>query len=554
MADEILIRFSVKDDGSPVIERVNEKLGKTKEKAEGMIPGLEKAGKGLRDFASQNAVLLSTLTAVGVALASSYQEYQKYAGSVRDVALASGTTAEESSKLLQVLDDFQIGAEDVTAAMKALKNNGMVPTIDTLAKLAEGYQAIQDPAQKLKFVYDNLGRSGTKFLNVLNQSPAALRAQGDEINKNLILTDQQIKQAEQARLAMDAWSDSIQGAKVALGGWVGSMIVANDNHTKAIELLKSEGVMVGRGVENTQAYRDALQQLENAELGATRSAEAHGAALDGDVTAMQAAATAADALKISNDDLISSAIAQTDANKDFQKSQDDILAQITQLQAKKGELYAWETDKRQEIDDQIEELKRKYDEDAQAFEDAANRKLVMMTLEKIAMLDGEKGFSDAEAAKALALAETTGVAEASAIRQVIAFDQVSTAMATGKAKAEDMNKILSLMSEKGYSIDVALNVIAAMGNANAFLSGSHSTKTQQSQQGGFADGGISTGPTSGHAEMLHGTEAVIPLKGGSIPVQLQGGGSGVADFLAVLPALADMIARANRSMFEKVGR
>jgi hypothetical protein len=37
---------------------------------------------------------------------------------------------------------------------------------------------------------------------------------------------------------------------------------------------------------------------------------------------------------------------------------------------------------------------------------------------------------------------------------------------------------------------------------------------------GYAEGGISTGPLSGHLEMLHGTEAVIPLKTGGIPVQI----------------------------------
>jgi hypothetical protein len=41
----------------------------------------------------------------------------------------------------------------------------------------------------------------------------------------------------------------------------------------------------------------------------------------------------------------------------------------------------------------------------------------------------------------------------------------------------------------------------------------------------FADGGIASGPESGHMAMLHGTEAVIPLKGGNIPVQISGGRS-----------------------------
>ena len=37
-----------------------------------------------------------------------------------------------------------------------------------------------------------------------------------------------------------------------------------------------------------------------------------------------------------------------------------------------------------------------------------------------------------------------------------------------------------------------------------------------------ADGGMFTGPTSGYPATLHGTEAVIPLKDGSVPVQMPG--------------------------------
>jgi hypothetical protein len=51
------------------------------------------------------------------------------------------------------------------------------------------------------------------------------------------------------------------------------------------------------------------------------------------------------------------------------------------------------------------------------------------------------------------------------------------------------------------------------------------SRDDREQNSGFADGGISTGPMSGHTELLHGTEAVIPLKGGSIPVKMTGGGN-----------------------------
>jgi hypothetical protein len=42
-------------------------------------------------------------------------------------------------------------------------------------------------------------------------------------------------------------------------------------------------------------------------------------------------------------------------------------------------------------------------------------------------------------------------------------------------------------------------------------------------QSGFANGGISSGPTSGYTQLLHGTEAIVPLPDGqSIPVHMSG--------------------------------
>ena len=37
---------------------------------------------------------------------------------------------------------------------------------------------------------------------------------------------------------------------------------------------------------------------------------------------------------------------------------------------------------------------------------------------------------------------------------------------------------------------------------------------------GYADGGIASGPDSGYHALLHGTEAIIPLKGGAVPVEI----------------------------------
>lgn len=62
---------------------------------------------------------------------------------------------------------------------------------------------------------------------------------------------------------------------------------------------------------------------------------------------------------------------------------------------------------------------------------------------------------------------------------------------------------------------------------------------------GYAEGGISSGPMSGYPVMLHGTEAVIPLSGGVIPVQITGPASGAGD-PEVVSLLRELVAVAGQ--------
>jgi hypothetical protein len=52
-------------------------------------------------------------------------------------------------------------------------------------------------------------------------------------------------------------------------------------------------------------------------------------------------------------------------------------------------------------------------------------------------------------------------------------------------------------------------------------------------QGSYAQGGIASGPTSGYTARLHGTEAIIPLKNGRVPVEITGGSNSQPIYVTV---------------------
>lgn len=193
----------------------------------------------------------------------------EYAESVRDLSLISGQSAEETSRFLQVLDDFQLGAEDAEAATRKLTQNGLVPNVATLAQLSDQYLAINDAQERNEFIIKNLGRSGLQWVNVLQQGSDKILQLNDSVNKNLILTDEQVQKTEEYRLAVDNLSDSWEAAKIAVGTdaipFLVSALDAFDNSEK--ELALSLG-LTGREADRFAA---SLLSMKNETNSATES-------------------------------------------------------------------------------------------------------------------------------------------------------------------------------------------------------------------------------------------------------------------------------------------
>jgi hypothetical protein len=54
---------------------------------------------------------------------------------------------------------------------------------------------------------------------------------------------------------------------------------------------------------------------------------------------------------------------------------------------------------------------------------------------------------------------------------------------------------------------------------------------------GFASGGVASGPLSGYTATLHGTEAIIPMDRGNVPVVVTGGGEGIDELIEEIKEL-----------------
>jgi len=139
------------------------------------------------------------------------------ANNVRQFRDVTGQSAEESSRLLQVLDDYKITVGQAEQATKKFAKDGMEFNISTLAKLSDEYLKLNSNAERTQFLYDKFGKSGTDFAEIMLQGSDAIMEANASISENLILTDKALQQTREYEKNVDNLTDAILEQKVAIG-------------------------------------------------------------------------------------------------------------------------------------------------------------------------------------------------------------------------------------------------------------------------------------------------------------------------------------------------
>ncbi len=441
------------------------------------------------------AAVWGTTTAL---IVDSYNTYSKLAESIRDLSLVNGESAESTSRFIQVLDDYQLTAADATAATKKLKDNGLSPTIETLAALSDQFLAIQDPAERMDFVYDNLGKSGSKFVNMLNQGSEALLANADAINKNLILNDLEIKMYEVGRLAIDEKRDAMEAFRVELGQNVGNVLAFAKAMERAYE-IQSESTKEFRGATvTTKDFNEALNEAIAEQLNAADASVAYGDSLKEQEEAAKAAADAAKEMTEANKGFLSLLGSMQSADESYQDKSKSLTEERIQLEQERADAIAagwWEgSEKILEYDQKLEENKQKTIENADEF-DLQNKRIMLGYIERQLAADGT--LTDTELQWLLEKGVAWGIYSQTVV------DETQKAIEQANALAEAINTI---PSERTFLMSVLVQGADAVGGLGTGFG---------EWGGGKALGGSVSGGTS-YMVGEHGPERFTPSTSGVI--------------------------------------
>lgn len=242
MADRVEIVVTANDSASQILRGIGSQLG-----------GL---GTAISSIANGDIVgLTSQVIEFGK---ESIKTFTDGAQAAKQLSLVSGESIENTSRFIQVLDDYEISQQDALAATKALTKEGLSPTIETLAKLSDQYRAIQDPEKKNQFIIENLGRAGLQWAKVLDQGSEALYQQAGAIDNHLIYTEEMYQQAEELRLAQDQLNDTWEATKIQIGNELVPVLA------KFLEISNKVDAGISIWAKDTEKATDATETNTNA--------------------------------------------------------------------------------------------------------------------------------------------------------------------------------------------------------------------------------------------------------------------------------------------------
>ena len=135
---------------------------------------LGEMGKSTNTFAGSLKAAATNAAVITAAVSIATQSYdklitqtQKYNQEVLDMMISTGGTAEETSRLIQVVYDAGVSYDTLKNAMKLAIKNGVEPNIEGIAALADEYNSLKDPIAQGQLLMDKFGKSGLEMGRVM---------------------------------------------------------------------------------------------------------------------------------------------------------------------------------------------------------------------------------------------------------------------------------------------------------------------------------------------------------------------------------------------------
>lgn len=491
----------------------------------------------------------SAIEAMGLALPDSRQGFRDLIEGLDRTTEAGQAMFLQLLNLAPAMHDIALGFEEAAKAAEELARAGLDSAFADLRTAVEAEKSLLGELHQLRIVALSAERSAveqsvrdarTNVDSVFAAFKRGLDAQREQILQSSQLEIDALsaerdsilgiysESSEQIRAAMSAASASIS----ELSGVVGTL-------ERGIDAMRIQGAQA-----DVYAHERGLAVLQGA-LGSgqmpdqdTLSRALSGLALD-----QSRYATQADYIREQAGAAHLASALLSDARSQLTVEERAVALMERNLSLQE----VWHQEELHAIDSQIAMI--------EAQRDAAVAGLDQQLALAQAQIDGINGVATnvatlSEVTRAIATYEQ---AERWAMEQLTALDrQLRAAEAQHAREIEALDQIITDGQRQVDAINGATSAVMSVQRAIMGLESAIEAMGAHSGLQSFSGGGIATGPASGYLAELHGTEAVVPLKGGSIPVRIHGDAGSAASLLRDLRAdnaqLRELLTEATREL------
>jgi hypothetical protein len=199
------------------VTQANARLQQLETRMHGMKSSTGGLSAGLKEAGLALGAIVGAAYAANKAFDATVGAVIDYNKSILDASKATGTTAEQFSRIVQVADDVGISMGSVETALALATKNGFAPSVDSLADLADKLNAMSSPTERAAAAAKIFGRNWAALDPLLQKGGQAIREASAAVEDGLVVTDAEIAKTEEARLAIDKLSDTWTSLKNTVG-------------------------------------------------------------------------------------------------------------------------------------------------------------------------------------------------------------------------------------------------------------------------------------------------------------------------------------------------
>jgi hypothetical protein len=213
----------------------------------------------------------------GIAIGAIYSQMKKavdvtvsYADEVRKLSSVTNQSAEDTSRLIQMMDDYKLTAEQAGQAARFMAKNDLSLNVDTLAQLSDEYKTLNTGQERATFLMKNFGKQGQEFTTIMEAGGEAIKKNAAATDKNLILTQKMLTATRDYEIAQDNLNDTMEGFYIVTGSKIvpslNNMIVGLTNagdfsRALRIEIEKIENAPIDSATQSYMAWASSIKTV-----------------------------------------------------------------------------------------------------------------------------------------------------------------------------------------------------------------------------------------------------------------------------------------------------